>query len=148
MSGYHSLWGFVQYLLTSCGELTSRWFCYRSIGLGISFKTHWRLGFWPIPLTCLFRSASSLYNYINAPEINQEVLTNLVKETSKSELHRSMQMVPFTESEPFEYKVKCEEFSGLKLAVYHEKSNKNAKALCFFLHDFGVSAKNFGSLFH
>jgi hypothetical protein len=57
-------------------------------------------------------------------------------------------MVPFTESEPFEYKVKCEEFSGLKLAVYHEKSNKNAKALCFFLHDFGVSAKNFGSLFH
>jgi len=75
-------------------------------------------------------------------------LTNLVKETPKSELYRSMQMVPFTESEPFEYKVKCEEFSGLKLAVYHEKSNKNAKALCFFLHDFGVSAKNFGSLFH
>jgi len=48
---------------------------------------------------------------------------------------------------PFDYKVKDEEFKGLKLACFHESSNKNAKALVFFLPDFGLSAKNYGSMF-
>ena len=54
-------------------------------------------------------------------------------------------MVKFSELNPFDYKVKDEEFEGVKLATFHESSNKNAKALAFFLPDFGVSAKNFGA---
>lgn len=60
---------------------------------------------------------------------------------------RSHQLTPFSKLNPFDYKVKDEEFKGLKLACYHESSTKNAKALFFFLPDHGYSAKNFGSLF-
>ena len=73
-------------------------------------------------------------------------LYSSLSKTQTAEVHRSQQMVPFSELNPFDYKVKCEEFEGVKLATYHQSSNKNAKALCFFLHDFGVSAKNFGPL--
>ncbi len=65
----------------------------------------------------------------------------------KSEVHRSLQMVAFGQMNPFDYKVKCDEFTGVKLACFHETSSKNAKALMFFLPDHGVSAKNFGSSF-
>ena len=62
-------------------------------------------------------------------------------------LHQSSQLTAFTQINPFSYKVKDEAFKGLKLQVFHEASTKNAKILVFFLPDFGLTAKNFGSLF-
>lgn len=56
-------------------------------------------------------------------------------------------MTAFSQVNPFDYKVKDEEFTGLKLTCYHESSTKNANALVFFLPDFGISAKNFGHVF-
>jgi hypothetical protein len=73
--------------------------------------------------------------------------SSLVNQQPKSEVHRSMQLTAFSQLNPFDYKVKCEEFTGLKLACFHETSTKNAKALLFFLPDHGVSAKSFGSSF-
>ena len=77
----------------------------------------------------------------------KRAFSNLVRDSAKSELHRSAVMTPFSQVEPFQLKVNADEYKHFKLAVYHEASKKNAKALMFFLPDFGVSAKNFGSLF-
>ena len=66
---------------------------------------------------------------------------------AKSEIHRPMQLASFAETNPFDYKVKCEEFTGVKLACFYETSSKNAKALLFFLPDHGLSGKSFGSSF-
>ena len=53
----------------------------------------------------------------------------------------------FPEVDPFDYKVADEEFEGLKLGSYCQSTNKNTKALIFFLPDFGVTAKSFGCFF-
>jgi pimeloyl-ACP methyl ester carboxylesterase len=66
---------------------------------------------------------------------------------AKGSLHRSSQLTPFSQLNPFIYKVKDEAFKGFKLSVFHETSTKNAKALVFFLPDYAFTAKNFGSLF-
>jgi len=56
-------------------------------------------------------------------------------------------MTPFSLEDPWEYKVKDEEYKGLKLGCYHQTSGKNARALIFFIPDFAVTARSFGNFF-
>ena len=60
---------------------------------------------------------------------------------------RSTKMTPFLVEDPWEYNVRDEEYKEFKLGSYHHKSGKNAKALIFFIPDFAVTARSFGSFF-
>ena len=57
-------------------------------------------------------------------------------------------MTPFTVENPFEYNAKDEQYKGFRLGVYHEPSARNAKAVMFFVPDFGVTCRSFGSFFY
>ena len=57
-------------------------------------------------------------------------------------------MTPFSVQEPFNY-LSHDKDSDVHFATYKESANQEAgeaKALAIFLHDFGVSAKDFGGL--
>ena len=56
-------------------------------------------------------------------------------------------MTRFKNENPFDYKVRDEEYKGFKLACFEEPTTKNPKALIFFLPDFGVTASSFGNFF-
>ena len=56
-------------------------------------------------------------------------------------------MTQFKEIEGFEYKVADDVVEGLRLGSYCISVEKNAKAIIFFLPDFGVTANSFGCFF-
>ena len=56
-------------------------------------------------------------------------------------------MTAFTEEDPWDYKVSDHEYKGFKLGCYHATTAKSANALIFFIPDFAVTARSFGSFF-
>lgn len=56
-------------------------------------------------------------------------------------------MTPFSHENPFDYNAKDEEYKGFRLGCYHESSGRNPNAIIFFVPDFAVTARSFGSFF-
>lgn len=56
-------------------------------------------------------------------------------------------MAPFPVEDPWEFKVRDNQYKGFKLGSFHMPSERNVRALLFFLPDFGVTARSFGSFF-